>query len=131
MSLPAKPKAKRRLSQQEMVLDMLQKAGPRGCTGDQLSQVTWRFSSPIHALRAKGWNIQTQDQKGTDVGLYVLLPGTYTEQRQLDALQPRPPFRPAQGMVTGVCTCRHMKAWHHMGTGFCRECPCNEYRAEE
>jgi len=130
MSLTAKDRATSRLSIQDQVLAALQAAGRAGVSGEALAPISWRFGGAIHALRQKGWAIQTKDQPGTDGKLYVLDSTIEKPSGQLDALAPRPPFRPAAGMVTGVCECHHVRGAHHLGSGYCRECNCSHYKAE-
>lgn len=131
MSLEPKERAASRLSIQDQVLRVLKEARAKGVTGAELTPISWRFGGAIHALRQKGWAIKTLDQEGTDVARYVLEPGVEVPNRQLDALAARPPFKAAAGFVVGLCECHHVRGAHHLGEGYCKECGCNHFKAED
>lgn len=131
MSLDAKARAGSRLTLQDQVLDLLKKAGARGCTGEELSSITWRFGACLFELRKKGWTITTQDRPGTDVPLYLLTPGTVTPSKQVDLMRQGAPARPSAGPVVGFCKCGHLAAQHRPGGGRCFDCDCQGFHSQE
>ncbi len=133
MALMPKETAESRLSLQDQVLALLKKAGPRGCEGPILGEVTWRFGSAINCLRAKGWSIDTVKIDGKTYALYILRGPVTPPSKQTDMLQPPAPAKPSAGMVQGNCICHHPRAWHkgHFNNEGCRECACTHFQDEQ
>jgi hypothetical protein len=52
---------------------MLQAAGPRGCTSEELNRVAFRYASVIYRLRhLDGHQIETIGRQETELARYVL-----------------------------------------------------------
>ena len=73
--LDAKTKAKKKLSQRERILFLLEERGPLGATSEELNPIAFRYSSVIHGLRAEGYDIETRGRKGTELARFILWRG--------------------------------------------------------
>ena len=65
------PNFEKRARQADIILSMLQDAGPAGCTSEELNPIAFRYVDVIFKLRKKGWIIETQKREGTELVRYV------------------------------------------------------------
>ena len=72
MPLQIKERAERRLTKQEEILDLLERAGKDGVSTGQLVRIQPRFSARIYELRKNGWVIDRLEIPGSDNCRYIL-----------------------------------------------------------
>jgi hypothetical protein len=71
----------RHKSQRQRILELLQAAGPRGCSNLLLNEVCFRYGGRIHELR-KEWEIETK-QESENVFRFILHGKRAVEQQRL------------------------------------------------
>ena len=71
IGLPPEAAEAKHNGQKERILKMLQAAGARGCTSEELNRVAFRYASSLHRLRRDGWQIETVGRKDTELARYI------------------------------------------------------------
>ena len=72
VGLDPKAKAEKRLGQRERILALLEAAGPRGCSSEELNAVGYRYGGRLFELREQGYIIETHGRTGTELARYIL-----------------------------------------------------------